>query len=314
MQSFPQPATVDAYTDPADRGDIYSPVMVYHERSFGKFGMQNMLHEVEQYFGPLPNDFDSVLWLSQIAQAYVLGWGVEYWRRQMPRTTCTLIWQLNDSWPGPTWSMIDWYHRWKAIMYASKRFYAPVLVTTDTNAQTGQTDLWVCNDRIHPVDGHVHWQMTDTAGRTLHQGTENMHVSPHTSEIIAHLPHEEPAAHWQPMLIWTQLKLADEVESSGCHFTAAPKALQLHKPKLDCRITKADQGAFHVAITSDVPALWVWLNLVGADAAYSDNFFHLDPARPRLITVRPQRPMNLAEFRRRLHTRSVYDLMTSQGG
>ncbi len=314
MQSFPQPATVNAYTAPDDRKDIYSPVMVYHERSFGKFGMQNMLHEVEQYFGPLPKDFDSTLWLSQIAQAYVMGWGVEHWRRQMPRTTCTLIWQLNDSWPGPTWSMIDWYHRWKAIMFASKRFYAPVLVSTETNLTSGGAAIWLSNDRMDKVSGDVHWQLTDTSGRLLHQGHAAVDVPPHTSEMIHHLPRAEVSAHPGPVLIWTQMQADDETLSSNCHFAVAPKSLGLPNPQLQYHVSQTAHDVFSVDVSAQHPALWVWLNLAGVDARYDDNFFHLHPAHTRRITVTPDRAMSLRDFLHRLTLRSVYDLMSQHGG
>ena len=40
-----------------------------------------------------------------------------------------VYWQLNDCWPVASWSSIDYFGRWKALHYAAKRFFAPVLLS-----------------------------------------------------------------------------------------------------------------------------------------------------------------------------------------
>ena len=46
----------------------------------------------------------SLAYLSQINQAYCMKVAVEHFRRSMPRTMGALYWQLNDCWPGFSWS------------------------------------------------------------------------------------------------------------------------------------------------------------------------------------------------------------------
>ncbi len=41
-------------------------------------------------------------------------------RRDRPKSSGAIIWQFNDSWPGQTWSMTDYYHRWKALQYNAR--------------------------------------------------------------------------------------------------------------------------------------------------------------------------------------------------
>jgi hypothetical protein len=47
--------------------------------------------------------------------------------------------------------------------------------------------------------------------------------------------------------------------------------------------------------------------LKNADASYSDNFNHVRPGSPLDITVKPEHPMTLAEFKDALQVRSLYD-------
>ncbi len=310
MQSFPQPRTVDAYTLPADRHNLYSKVMVYHERSFGRYGIDGMMHAVNHYFGATPRDFDAALWLTQIAQAYVIGYGVEHWRRSMPRSMATLIWQLNDSWPGPTWSMIDWYHRWKAIMYAARRFFAPVLVSARTDAKSGDIEAWVSSDRMQSLHAELMLHVTDLHGKTLHTSSRSMTVPPRTSHMGLRWNYPAPAEHpaRENVLVWTGLRAGGQTLSEGCHFFVAPRNLRLPEPGLSHRVTPGADGSFKVVVHSQKPALWMWVNLKGVDAKYSDNFVHMPAGGHVAIDVRPTTPISLVEFQRQLEVRNLRDV------
>ena len=111
IQSYIEPASTRAFATDADlAGGAASPILQYHELS----SQQEIGSEVIRYFGKIPDKLDDLLWLSQIVQVFGLRFAVEHWRRDWPHSTAALIWQYNDSWPGQTWSMIDYYRRWKA--------------------------------------------------------------------------------------------------------------------------------------------------------------------------------------------------------
>ena len=74
---------------------------------------------------------------------------------------------FNDSWPGQTWSLIDYYRRWKASLYHARHMFAPVLVSGDVDADQGKVDIHVINDRLTGGKAMLTWRMATTDGKVL---------------------------------------------------------------------------------------------------------------------------------------------------
>jgi Beta-galactosidase/beta-glucuronidase len=97
-----------------------------------------------------PKDYAALAYLSQLNQAYCVKVAIEHFRRSMPQTMGALYWQLNDCWPGASWSSIEFGGRWKALHYEIKRAFAPALVSVhvpgDEVAGKGNQILSTIND------------------------------------------------------------------------------------------------------------------------------------------------------------------------
>ena len=125
FQSFPCARTVESFTLPEDR-NIFSYVMEKHQRNNAANGkIMNYLSQTFLY----PGDFNILLYASQLLQAEAIRYGVEHFRRNRGRCMGAVYWQLNDCWPVASWSSIDYFGRWKALHYAAKRFFSPVLLS-----------------------------------------------------------------------------------------------------------------------------------------------------------------------------------------
>ena len=136
FQSLPPYKTIRTFTEPADR-NLTSYVMEHRQRSGP--GNQVILSQMLDTFR-LPKDLASLSYLSMILQAEGIRIGVEHWRRNRNRVSGTIIWQLNDCWPAISWASLDYFGRWKALHYAARRFYAPVLLSIeDTADRRGQS-------------------------------------------------------------------------------------------------------------------------------------------------------------------------------
>ncbi|MFR0802757.1 MAG: glycoside hydrolase family 2 protein, partial [Suilimivivens sp.] len=143
FQSFPCMQTVETFTEPQDR-NIFSRVMEMHQRNTSANGkIMNYLSATYLY----PKDFDQLLYASQLLQADAIRYGVEHFRRNRGRCMGAVVWQLNDIWPVASWASIDYYGRWKALHYAEKRMFAPVMISCE---ETGNSvkDRSVYQSRI----------------------------------------------------------------------------------------------------------------------------------------------------------------------
>jgi beta-mannosidase len=316
FQSFPEPKTVRTFTAPADRESVDSPVMKYHERSNrmymgasedGKVGTGKIMLLVKKYFRD-PRDFDSTLWLSQITQAYGIKYGAEGWRREMPKSMGCVYWQYNDTWPGSSWSSVDYFGRWKALQYLARRFYAPVLVSGVEDVRAGKVDVHVTSDRLSDSQGKLTWTVSDVAGKTLGSGSSSVEIPARTSRVAASVSLREALqSHGaRDLLIWLRLDIGGRTESENLVTLVYPREFNLLDPGMTADVTERD-GGYTVTLRAAHPALWTWLELDGEDARFSDNFLHVLQGRPAAIDVFPARPMGKEAFRKALRIRSLYD-------
>ena len=58
---------------------------------------------------PTEKEFEDYINATQQLQADALKTAIEAHMKAQPRCMGTLIWQLNDCWPGASWSLIDYY-------------------------------------------------------------------------------------------------------------------------------------------------------------------------------------------------------------
>lgn len=147
FQSFPSEKTIDAFTVKEDR-NIFSYIMEKHQRNGTANGkIMNYLSQTFLY----PTSFGALIYASQLLQAEAMRICVEHLRRNRGRCMGALYWQLNDVWPGASWSSIDYYGRYKALHYFARRFFSPILISC---RETGESDCRISvNDEkgLNPI-------------------------------------------------------------------------------------------------------------------------------------------------------------------
>lgn len=65
------------------------------------------------------------IYLAQLNQARAVRFGIDHLRGQWPRCSGTVLWQLNDCWPGTSWAAVDGDGHRKLMWYALRAAYRP---------------------------------------------------------------------------------------------------------------------------------------------------------------------------------------------
>lgn len=307
FQSYPEPSTCKAFTQPADR-NITSPVMEHHQRSHE--GNAKILHYMLSWF-PMPVGFENTLWLSQIQQGLSIKYAVEHWRRNWPRCAGALYWQLNDCWPIASWASIDYHGRWKALHYFAKRFFAPVLVTAleDENPESASVEFHLSTDACQEEGAVLSWMIGSAGGEMLAQGQSEVALKPWHSCRIERLDLREWAGDdrkARDLLIWYNLKTESGLTCQDFASLVKPKHLALEKPNYTWRVVEK-RTCFEIDVEVDKPALWAWLEMPDRECRWSDNFVCMQPGRTYPFTTEKQADLTREQLERGLLVRSIYD-------
>lgn len=144
IHASPELSTLERWIPPTSL-EIHSESFDAHNKDHPK----NKGDAVLAIVTGLPTTMEQYVDYTMAAQAEGLKFGVEHYRRRQPHCGGTLVWQLNDVWPGFSWSVIDYDAVPKASYYALKRAFAPVVATFAETA--AGLELWVSNSSASPV-------------------------------------------------------------------------------------------------------------------------------------------------------------------
>ena len=310
FQSFPCLKTVESFTEPGDR-NIFSRIMERHQRN-GAANGKIMAYLAQTY--KYPNSFDDLLYASQLLQAEAIRYGVEHWRRNRGRCMGAIIWQLNDCWPVASWASLDYYGRWKAMHYAAKRFFAPIMISAEEEGELSQNPkineylttpiersvrLNVANETMQDVTGVVHWTLRTADAAIIRAGSVELTVPALSAKWLDKLTFEDATltGHY----VSFDFTVDGEAVSEGTAIFCAPKHFDFEDPQITAEmdgdeiIIRAVAFARQVWVESDNPA-----GTPGAELLLSDNAFDMNAGMKRVKLLRGEA--------KNLRVRSVYDL------
>lgn len=303
FQSFPCAKTVNSFTLEDDR-NIFSRVMESHQKNDAANGkMLYYLSENLRY----PKDLTHLLYASQVLQGMAIKYGVDHWRRNRGRCMGTLYWQINDNWPAPSWSSIDYFGRWKALHYMAQKFYAPHAVSM--TLEDHRCHVYFSNESFETTEYSLTLSIRDLSGNVL-ETYETKGNSPAFSAIetavvdICSWEDQKDDVFLEAVIHTKDQKVLKDVE------TLVPyKYLNLKNPVISTEAEETND-AFILHISSDCFAPFVALDFDDADVIFSDNFFHLTDKTVQDIIVKKEDILqghfeNAEDFRKRLQILSL---------
>lgn len=267
FQSFPEFSTLSTFAESKDFS-LHSAVMKHHQKSYVGNGM--IQKHSDLLYGST-KDFHRFVYYSQLTQRYAVSSAVSGHRLDAPRCMGTLYWQLNDCWPAPTWSSIDYQGNWKALHYALREDYQPVAILQKTTDK-GQVQFYVKSDVMEDQELSYKIWIYQTIGE---RGLSPLSVSSMQKDTISYQ---------ESKLIWTEIpkeeKLIRIELSNGLtrDFLVGPSPkkravqIELSMKNVDQLNKTAEVWVKNSAFCADF-----WLFSQKAGIIFERNFLHLLP-------------------------------------
>lgn len=304
LQAWPVQATIDAVIDRADQ-QVDGPVVQAHQKFMAGAGNERILHYIRAGYRE-PADFGDFVYLSQVMQAEGIGLAARHHRASRPYTMGSLYWQLNDVWPGASWSSIDRLGRWKALHFHARRFFAPLAVTALRDG--GETRVSIVSDLAHAVRGTLVLSLVDFDGTVHARRTLAADAAPASARELlragdAELLQGRSPARTLAVLEW-QVEGQAPVRTEL--YFASPQQQELAAPGLRAAVHAAvhpDGDGLLLDLATTSLARAVWLDFPGHEVALEDNAFDLLPGAVR--TLRLQADASAAALAAALRVRTL---------
>ena len=303
FQSFPCLKTIRTFTEEEDL-NIFSRVMEMHQRNVAANGkILNYLSATYRY----PEKFENLLYASQLLQADAIRYGVEHFRRWRGRCMGAIVWQLNDIWPVASWASIDYYGRWKALHYAEKKMFAPVMISCEEIGELSErpfcitepapieksAKLHVANETMQEVTGIVEWKLCKPNSEVILKGSKEVTVPALDGLWLDKLDfnaYDEREIH----LSYRFVVDGKVVSANSCLFTP-PKHYYFENPAL--YVTREGNC---LTVHASAYAKNVELEAADGDCKLSDNYFDMEAGTYRVEILEG----DATEF----SCKSVYDI------
>ena len=265
FQSFPSP-DVMKFINQSNDIQIVTKAIRSHQKHHRGFELMDLYMERDYL---IPNNDEDYIFLSQLVQARGMRLGIEAHRRAKPYNMGTLYWQLNDCWPGISWSSIDHFGNWKAFHYEAKDAFENVLISFERHSD--RVDVYIVNDLITSLDETLEMKLIDFEGNVLWNASKQINVPSSSSNLVnSFFIDSGLTSKWNQVLL--QVNFGD---SKNTYFFVKPKELALNNNEIELDIEKVNEG-YLISLSSITFQKDVMLSST-TNGHFSDNYFDLFP-------------------------------------
>lgn len=304
FQGAPAMKTMRSFTNESDRW-LFSPVLDRHNKMLE--GNPRLMKYLAGGYG-VPSDLEELVHWSQVQQAEIIKLGVEHWRRRWPASAGAVFWQLNDCWPVTSWAAIDYFGRPKGLLYAARRFFAPVVISLrpSSGKPYGPDDLevWISQDHRRRDPVKVEATAWDIGGERLGHRTIGTRLPAGCGRMVGVLSYQAMGLDIPERgCVHVQLSENGSTLAENVHWFAPAKYIDWPEPGLKV-ICGPVEGGLGIEVSAKRVARGVCLEVDRWEGRLTDNFFDLMPGHRRSVKwlAEGQIP-DLAEFRKHMRTK-----------
>ncbi|PFP28652.1 beta-mannosidase [Bacillus sp. AFS073361] len=235
---------------------------------------------MEGYTG-VPKELDEYIAYSMLTQAEGLKYGIEHYRRNKPHTSGALFWQLNDCWPGTSWSVIDYYLLPKASYHYARKFFSPVLLTLD-HVPGKDMAIWVVNDRLETYEDEIELAVYQFTGEKVFSRQWTVSIPANVSQQVDVMLEQEALSGLQPEEAVIVIRSKRNKTDENFYYFRDQKDLRLEESEVTVLI---DREKHELTLSANLLARMVTIELDMEQLVIEDNFFDLLPNMSRTIKV-----------------------------
>ncbi|MEL7118399.1 MAG: glycoside hydrolase family 2 protein, partial [Bacteroidota bacterium] len=268
FQSFPDWKTIEAFA-PESEHSLLSTVMKAHQKSYIGNGMIDRY--AKNYFKK-PSNFKDFVYKSQLTQMIGIRTAIRSHRADMPRCMGTLYWQLDDCWPGPSWSSVDYFGRWKALHYALKELYADVLIVPNQIYNDLMIDL--VSDHLEDQELTMSISAKTLDGKVINESTQQIILKGNSAEEFTRFKWKDftKKKNRKAVYVDIQLKKGNQIIAQTLHHFVPAKDMKLVKPKLEIQLDDSGQT---VKVKSNTFVKGFYLMVEDLDVQFESNYLDL---------------------------------------
>lgn len=284
FQSFPDFQTIMQYAPKDVDHDIYSDVMMSHQRGGMNANSRIKWYTESEY--RTPKDFEETLYLSQLLQGDAIKIAIEAHRRDMPYCMGSLFWQHNDCWPVASWSSRDFYGRWKAQHYFAKKAFENILVSPI--AKDGNLLVYIVSDSLKTIKGSLNVTISDFYGNVIFCEKKNVSVKANSSNMLFKKEIKSMLNGKAENEVFIRAEFIQNGKTdvnANNYFLTTFKEMNIPQSDIKWKSEIAD-GGFNVTLSSKVFARGVFLSIDGIDNFFNDNYFDILPNKEIKIFVK----------------------------
>jgi beta-mannosidase len=324
FQSYPSLHTLNPAVAPQDLF-FNSPIML--NRQHHPDGNTQLLSQLQRHFR-LPTAqnhslqlFADQIYLTQAVQSIAYSTALQFWRSikgEKGHTMGIIYWQLNDIWQAPTWSSLEYQGRWKAVHYAVKRSFQPIIATG--YVLNGTFLVYVVSDSMQNFQGQLSVSLMDYEGIQIYSNsTLKVNLQPLAAHRIFETPLFEVLQGHRPNKTFISLELFDgasNLVSSHIVYPASLASVELLDPKItlstEATLSSGPISSLKLTLRCSNAAPYTWLD-TSIPGTWSDNSIFCVPGRDYPLEFTGTAPFQKKLFQQNLQVKTLYSTHNSTG-
>lgn len=247
-----------------------------------------------------PDSLEKMIYLSQLAQAEVIGGITDYYRSCGGTCAGLFINGLVSSYPAADESAIEYSQKWKMMMYQLRAVFAPV--TTICLNREGKITIYAVNDSQKECDAKVSLKFSSFHGDKLKMQVFRKILPPGSITFITSTEYNFIK---NPRDAFAYVKLSTpDIYREDLVLLEEPKRCHVLSPQLNVEVRKNGRS-FTCEISCKYPAFYVYLDAGQMKGTFTENLFSIRPTAQKVVSFIPDEEISLDEFRSAL---KIYDL------